>query len=175
MIESNADLFFKKLKKMRNGKKRRELDDIFKVFSVNFPLENADVINRFHILREILDYLVNSEKISYPNSKKNWDKSTRPELPKWIKILINVSNENNTYLKEIPWHPELIQFSNVKNIKKSSYKDLKALNDYFSLNDIKNLPEISIKERSYQIFKDEKKLEKIIKTDWFGSRLDLTQ
>jgi hypothetical protein len=109
-------------------------------------------------LLKLLEKIEKDKSIALPKSKdaKYWIKG-KPELPQWIKILnIKKSKEEEV----IYWHPKLSFMYNESNFLTRELA--KQINNYL-INRKKNPFSIAIKERSLQIFGDEKKLDSLRK------------
>lgn len=128
--------------------------------------------NYYHTLMEIIEELEKEGLIELPKGEAHWDFNIRPKFPYWVKIKRLGAKKKNNQWKLFPWHPEMIWVSQVKNLKSQTYLLLKLMNDFF-INHNHEKSWIPIKERSIQIFKDEKILDRLIHRKWFKENLSL--
>jgi hypothetical protein len=129
--------------------------------------------NRIERLTNILNQLTNEHQISLPSSKKLWDYSYHPPVPQWIRIMKIRPKKINQPWKKYPWHPRLIWASQLKNLQTKGFMHLTRLNDFFIQLGNKALKLMSIKERSIQIFGNEKELDALLKRSWFHAHISL--
>ncbi|KKN14009.1 hypothetical protein LCGC14_1000480 [marine sediment metagenome] len=128
--------------------------------------------NYFPQLLDILNNLEKSSMIELPKTEENWDHNTLPQLPYWIKVKRSKRKSPPTPWKEFPWRKELLWASKLKNVRIMTFEILKNLNEYFK-NHEKDDIQMPIKERSIQIFGEEKVLDRIVQRKWFKENLSL--
>jgi hypothetical protein len=125
-------------------------------------------------LRDLLDQVFVNGLAEPPKGRDGWDQSARPILPKWIRLCRSSLEIRNQDLKKIPWAPELRFIPSIRT--SVPVDDLLKLQRFFA-EDGRNLPIVPLKERSAQIFDDEKRLDALYSsTTLFQSgRLTLDQ
>jgi hypothetical protein len=162
------NLFYMQLIEYCNKNKKViiPLDEIKAIYQLKFDFYSDNV--RWSHLEQWLSILQNQQKISYSNNPQNYDLSAKIPLPYQIKVKIERNNEatDNNYV----WSPELLPFVDKKGIKQKTEENLIKIDQFLKKNRSK-LIEIPIKERSLQIFGDEKYLDSFIKNRENGTEL----
>ncbi len=101
-----------------------------------------------------------------------WDTTQQPPLPATVRILASHPRPRSTARRialrtELKWAAKL-------SLTAGQTGELEAINRF--LRDRPDAPVIPIRERSLELFDDEKRLEQLARTDWFGpERLRLEQ
>ncbi|MBE0503212.1 MAG: hypothetical protein IBX46_03700 [Desulfuromonadales bacterium] len=118
------------------------------------------------LLRSMLDAIKGAEFIDFPRMTNGWDKSALPHLPKWInRPRPRVTRQ---YADNVIWAPELSFLSARKELATSPWLQvdqwLKA-----TRNTVQDL--VPIRERSLEIFGDEKMLDGLVGAQAFKSSL----
>ena len=112
-------------------------------------------------LRELLDLLELDDRILLPKGKDGWDRSSLPPLPRWLRLLREEApNGETTDLRAFPWAPELRFLANTRATVR--HDDLLKLQKFFA-NGGRDQKPIPLKERSLQIFGDEKRLDALFR------------
>jgi len=114
---------------------------------------------------EILYDLVRQEKIRLPSGKKGWDASSKPAIPHWLGIPRTRSEVKQPKMSELAWPPEL-QFAASLD-SRTHQETLLTIRKWLASGGRKANP-APLKERSADIFGDEKRLDKLMKTDLFS-------
>ena len=109
-------------------------------------------------LRELVDLLELDGRLETPKGKGSWDSSSLPALPRWIKLPRPFMLEEKADLRSIPWAPEL-RFLATARVG-VSLADLHKLQEFFATGG-RQRPSVPIKERSLQMFGDEKRLDEL--------------
>ncbi len=151
--------------------KRVPLSEIKRCFYDLHP-ELLDYPDRNKFLRERLDALAALNVIEFPAAKrKNWDNSSRPPLPLWV------TQRTGRLLQpidpfSIAWVPELSFCARLRN--RAQLEAAIKINDYL-INNRHLLAELlPLRERSLEIFGDEKRMDSmIINGHFFGGKLSL--
>ena len=153
---SAAHEFHRLLLEQCGSRKRIDLDLLLRVFRQVKP-ELAVTVNARAQLREIVDLLEAEGRLETPKGKGRWDNSARPGLPQWI-VLVKVSTEipSETDLRSVPWAPELRFVPTAKLSVPVS--DLLKIQEFFATGG-RTRCEAPLKERSLEIFGDEKRLD----------------
>ncbi|MFX0173840.1 MAG: Wadjet anti-phage system protein JetD domain-containing protein [Candidatus Hodarchaeota archaeon] len=115
--------------------------------------------------------LQSEDKIILPNKKgDSWDRSISPPFPRWLQIKKPKKARYNPLLDH-PWHPELVSLSSLRGISEKTVDDLKRIDAFLKNHRLTELSTISLRERSLQIFNQEKKLEQLYQRSWFKTRV----
>lgn len=150
-----ADQFHRCLLDHSDGKVRLELDAVRKAFQQVYP-ELAATPSARGKLRELLDILQLDERIELPKGRELWDVSALPALPRWVKLPRDTVSAEKPDLRAIPWSPELRFLATTRVFVPLA--DLLKLQEFFARGG-RERPLVPIKERSLEIFGDEKRLD----------------
>ena len=155
-----TDQFHRRLLDLADGKARLELEAVRKAFQQVHP-ELATAPSARGKLRQLLDILQLDERIELPKGRHLWDSSTLPALPHWVLLpRESVSNEKPD-LRAIPWCPELRFLASTRVFVPLA--DLLKLQEFFARGG-RERPLVPIKERSLDIFGDEKRLDQLARS-----------
>jgi hypothetical protein len=147
-------------------KAKIDSDRFHLVFSQVAPELNADQSRRRR-LRETLDELAQQEIILLPvNTKTGWTSLPAPALPNWIQIVRPRAPKVAVFdHKAFPWVAQLQFIPAMERLKAPDAA--RKIHEFLKRNP--NAPIVPIKERSWQIFGDEKRLETILGSQLFGA------
>ena len=140
-----------------DGKVRLELDAVRKAFQQVHP-ELATTPSARGKLRELLDVLQLEERIELPKGREHWDVSALPSLPRWVKLPRETVSAEKPDLRAIPWAPELRFLATARVFVPLA--DLLKLQEFFARGG-RERSSVPIKERSLEIFGDEKRLDQL--------------
>jgi hypothetical protein len=104
-------------------------------------------------------------QIRFPKGKKGWDYTTVPPLPHWLEVIREKAQAAKPNMDQIPWPPELAFASMLKN--RTHLEALRLIQEWLAAGGRKAI-QVPIKERSAEIFGDEKRLDRLLKTDLFA-------
>ena len=122
-------------------------------------------------LRDVIDQLTLDGLCETPKSKDAWDMSSLPLVPRWIRLPNPRPPADEADLRRIPWAPELRFLVSTRT--DVPLDDLLKLQRFFA-DGGRHRPVVPIKERSLQIFGDEKQLDDLRKRTLFrADRLTL--
>lgn len=152
---TSTDQFHRSLLDHSDGKVRIELDALRSAFQEVHPELAASPSARGK-LRELLDRLQLDERIDLPKGREQWDVSALPALPRWVKLPREMVSTDKPDLRSIPWAPELRFLATVRVFVPLA--DLLKLQEFFARGG-RERPDVPIKERSLEIFGDEKRLD----------------
>jgi hypothetical protein len=157
----DATLFFSTLIAEDSKKVRVDIQAAWTAFASAYPhlITASDAREK---LLQILQSLTAQGEIGLPKGKHGWDFSTKPGLPNWIQILHPVKAKERKQMAEIPWPPELRFASNLNST--IHLETLLKIKGWLARGG-RNAEPVPIKERSLEIFGDEKKLDKLLKTN----------
>ena len=152
---NSTDRFHRSLLDRSEGKARIDLDGLRCAFQEVHPGLASSPSARTK-LREMLDQLQLDERLDLPKGRNQWDVSALPALPRWIKLPRETMSPERPDLRAIPWAPELAFLATIRVFVPLA--DLLKLQDFFARGG-RSRPLIPIKERSLDIFGDEKRLD----------------
>lgn len=139
-----------------------DLPVLWQAFGKSFPAEVGTGDAR-ELLAAILEAL-KLEGYRFPAGKKLYDCSALPELPLWVKQPPKGKVQSFSPQKHL-WSPELVFFASRSHLP--NHEAWLAIDSWLKENRNKNLIALPLKERSYQIFGDEKALDSLKKTKPF--------
>ena len=149
------------------GKRRIKLKELFEAFYTAFPEHTSSPTKR-RLLHDIVLTLEKDNFIKLP-SIGHWDTAGRPKLPKTVSLcnLKRIKTVQSSY----SWVPKLSFAADERH--SSRLRDLKSINTFLISH--RNLFPIPTKERSLQIFGDEKRIDVLRngKPAMFDGRLTL--
>jgi len=155
-----TEQFHRSLLDHSDGKVRLGLDALRRAFQEVHPELAASPAARTR-LRELLDRLQLDERIVLPKGREQWEVSALPALPRWVKLPREAVSTEKPDLRAIPWAPELRFLVTVRVFVPLA--DLLKLQDFFARGG-RERPSVPIKERSLEIFGDEKRLDQLVRS-----------
>lgn len=160
----DSERFFEKLAQSTGNRSRVPIDVIWRTFQQLYPKLSISTEARGR-LAELLRYLAQQEKLRLPKGKHGWDLGAQPPLPYWTQIFREKVQSKRPRMEGIAWPPELKFAASLKSI--SHQDSLLAIRDWLASGGRK-AGRVPLKERSAEIFGDEKKLDRLLKTDLFA-------
>lgn len=159
--------FFEKLSDSK--RKRVPLDELKRLYYSLYP-EVQNSPDRQATLLQALRELEHRGLLALP-AAGSWEKVGSPPLPSWVALVRDNEAPAQINYAQVPWVPELGFWP---DLKPAQLADAMAIND-FLLRRRGNLPLVPIKERSLEIFGDEKRLDALrTGTTLFKGRLALS-
>jgi len=152
---STLDHFHRYILENSGGCSRLELQVLWRGLQQVYP-ELASTPSARTKLRELVNLLELDGRLETPKGNNGWDDSSRPALPRWIKIPRPFTSEEKVDPRSVPWAPEL-RFLATTRVG-VPVADLHKLQQFFAT-DGRQRPSVPIKERSLHIFGDEKRLD----------------
>ena len=154
----------------QNARKRIPLDEVRRVFFAARPELVANPSRNTQLL-EALRTLEQANLIRLPAPGNSWEKLGNPPLPNWIQLVSETPVADQEDPAGIAWVPELGFWTELKS---STLDAAKAINT-FLLRRRGAFRMVPIKERSLEIFGDEKRLDTMRTGDTlFSGRLSLS-
>ncbi len=154
----------------QSTRKRIPLDEVRRMFLTARP-EVASSPSRSAQLLEALRTLQRANLIQLPAPGSSWEKLGNPPLPNWIQLVSETPEVEHDDPAATAWAPELGFWTELKS---SALDAAKAINT-FLLRRRGTFLTVPIKERSLEIFGDEKRLDAMRSGDTlFGGRLLLS-
>lgn len=149
--------------------KRVSLDEVKRAYYAIYP-EMLNSPDRQARLLQALQDLEGRGHLSLP-AAGSWERMGSPPLPQWVALAREKPRVDAPDYSDVAWVPELGFWPKLKPMQLA---DAKAIND-FLLRRRNSLTPVPIKERSLEIFGDEKRLDALRKgTSLFIGRLPLT-
>ncbi|NMM12411.1 MAG: hypothetical protein HHJ17_02550 [Rhodoferax sp.] len=149
--------------------KRVSLDEVKRAYYAIYP-EMLNSPDRQARLLQALQDLEGRGHLSLP-AVGSWERMGSPPLPKWVSLAREKPRADAPDYSDVTWVPELGFWPKLKPIQLA---DAKAIND-FLLRRRDSLTPVPIKERSLEIFGDEKRLEALrTGTTLFTGRLPIS-
>ena len=155
------------------GRRKLDRSEIWRAFRAAHPVEASSGEARERLVAR-LTALAKEDGLVLPSpAGSGWDRSARPPLPEWVRLPAPPASPVELDLLAVPWAPELGFVPSLGRIDRPA--DLCALQRFFSRGG-RTRPVVPMRERSVQLFGDEKRLERLLHTPLFGEgRLDLTK
>ena len=163
----SEDRLFESLAAASAGAVRLELETIQRVFSATFPALDGSPDRRFR-LREMLDALSARGAITSPaDQKRGWQHRPAPALPNFVRLIRAAADKPERFdHRSFPWAvPELGFVASLPIL--NSPEDTLRIHEFFKNSGAKS-PVVPSKERSWQIFQDEKRLDTLRGGQLFG-------
>jgi hypothetical protein len=141
------------------------LDEVQNAFSRTCPELNNEPSRRAR-LAEALEKIAGEGLILLPvNRKKDWQNFLTPPLPNWIRVIREKTRSAARFEHaKFPWVPEMRFVASLSTLPAAS--EARQLHDFFK-NGGSQRPIVPTKERSWQIFGHEKRLEELIAGKYF--------
>jgi hypothetical protein len=154
---NSSEKFHQFILNTAGGRLRVEQELLWRALQAVHPEQTVTIAAR-GILRDLLDQLFLSGFAEPPKGREGWDESALPIVPRWIRLCRSSVDRKGQNLKTIPWAPELRFLTTIRTSVPP--EDLLKLQRFFAV-DGRTLPIVPIKERSAQIFDDEKRLDSL--------------
>jgi Uncharacterized protein conserved in bacteria C-term(DUF2220) len=157
---------FESLQSVANGAARIGLDDIHRALSAAFPQLDGSPSRRAK-LREMLDELAGSQVLRLPaDRRRGWQNQPAPALPFRV-TLVRQESEKAARLdhRRFPWVREMGFIVELPLLHTPG--DALRLHEFFK-NGGGRSPIVPTKERSWQIFGEEKRLDDLQRGELFG-------
>lgn len=153
-------------KKLPKEKVTIDLQTLWLIFNQCFPAEVGSGQTR-NSLGILIRYL---EKSGYrlPASKKLYDRSALPHLPKWIKRPVETKATSFAADKHL-WAPELVFLGSRTHL--ANHETWLQIDQWLKKTALSRREQVPLRERSYEIFRDEKALDKLRTTKPFRNGL----
>ena len=159
---NDAQQFWDALRKAHPRRTRLALEHMLAIFRQTFPHRQGDADARF-VLATLLGELEQSGTIRLPNrtNRRAYDHSERTPLPKHV---IRCDRPNRVKQPSLVWRPELAFASEFGS---SLQTELLAIQEWLR-NGGTTAPFVALRERSVEIFGDEKRLDSLLGSQLFA-------
>jgi hypothetical protein len=139
-------------------RRRVELSELMALLVAAEPaLEHAP--ERRARLADVLDELVDADLVELP-SARSYDRSARPPLPRFVKLDRPTAPPRRRVGATVPWRSELAWASEL-SFDEQTLADLRAVNAFLRDGGAQR-PVVPLRERSLDLFGDEKRLERLL-------------
>ncbi|MCG8555418.1 MAG: hypothetical protein MJD61_09055, partial [Proteobacteria bacterium] len=157
------DMLLEALQAVRPRHKRFELQAVWQAYARAWPAaaEGADARRN---LRRALELLAQHGKLTLPKQASRWDHSAQPALPRFV-VLTTAARKPAPARQHVAWAPEL---SFARELRSPQQRDLLLCVQRFLASGGRTRPLVPERERSLQLFGDEKRLEKLRRTPLFS-------
>lgn len=154
----------------RPGRKRVSLDHaVWPAFQAADPAAAA-AFDRRRRLRALLDELARTGRLALPRQSRLYDTSAEPPLPVWIRLTpaAAVGHARGFDHTGHAWHPRLAFLADQPSLPNATR--WRALDAWLKAAPDTPTPAVD-RERSYEVFGDEKALEAFVRTELFRRHL----
>lgn len=171
-LSNGNDSFLVALKNASGGRARLKLDAVQAEFLKTFPHFQGSADRRDR-LRACLDELAAAGAVRLPADERGgWERVPVPALPKWILFeRAPAEREKRFNHRSFPWVAELAFVAGLRALRDP--EEVRRIHEFLR-NGGRQRPIVPVKERSYEIFGDEKRLDSLLNSQLFAeSRLTL--
>lgn len=154
---SPVDEFIDQLRAETNGLSRLPLEAIWRVF-VRWHPELATAANKRAELARWLELARATGAFAVPKGRGLFDRSAVPHLPQWVAFQVERTESEPFNHRAHPWHPVMAFVATLPRLVNPA--DALAINRF--LVSTRNPVRVPVKERSYEIFGDEKRLDSVV-------------
>lgn len=153
------------LRDLARGRRRVRKADVWRAFQHAHPLEALAGDARTRLMNR-LRKLAEAGAIELPSERgKAWDRSARPPIPEWVALSRPVVPAPSIDVSTIPWAPELAFVASSPGLR---HLDEALAIHRFLASGGRSRPMVPMRERSVELFGDEKRLERLGRTPLFG-------
>lgn len=159
------DNFLAALKNASGSRVKLKIDVVQSVFLKAHPHLQGSASRREQ-LRDFLDELAVAGSLRLPaDERKNWERIPTPALPRWILLVRDLAQPKEKFSHQsFPWMPELAFVAGLRTLR---HPDEVLRIHEFLKNGGRQRPLVPVKERSYELFDDEKRLDSLLNSQLF--------
>jgi hypothetical protein len=171
-VKAPAQSLLSEVQRVGRGRRVR-LKDVWAAFQRVRPYLEGSVHAREELF-QLLNELADSGALGLPRQKSCYDTVQRPPLPKWIELPAPAPTVRaRERAAQVGWHPALAFVSKLETLSDDELEELLAVQAFFRSNP--EPPVATVRERSFELFGNEKRLEDLAKGRLFGAgRLSLS-
>lgn len=154
------------LKTASGERARLKLDAVQAEFLKAFPHLQGSA-DRRERLRVLLDELASAGSVRLPANERNgWERVPTPALPKWILFSRGPAPSAEKFNhRSFPWMPELAFVAGLRALRHPD--EVRRIHEFLK-NGGRQRPTVPVKERSYELFGDEKRLDDLLNSQLFA-------
>lgn len=149
---------------LANGKRRVAGEALLDAFLTQYPfLPPTERRSMFLASLRMLE----PDRVTFPKGNEHWLRDAQPALPAWVTIIEeekSLTASEISFARSHPWTPQM-QF--MANLNVLPDLDTALQLDCFFRSHANDAVSVPAKERSWEIFGEEKKLEGIARQAWF--------
>lgn len=166
-ISKQAEVLLNALDAASEGRMKIDLESVRAVFLKTFP-QWQGLADRRERLRTLLDELASAERVQLPKDRRRgWEQSPAPALPRSVTIVREAALAEAPFdHRSFPWVVELAFVAGLRAVT-NSY-ELRRIHEFLK-DHPERRPVVPVKERAFQLFGDEKRLDDLRKTKLFDS------
>ncbi len=169
-MTASTDPLIEALEATAPGRKRHALETLWAVFLRVEPVLGRGPAARRNLAAR-LEKLAEEGALTVPRAAKSWDRSAEPPLPRFVTLTRSTPGPAPTTPPAL-WAPELADFAD--EAPRSLRGDLEAIQRWLATGG-RDRPSVPERERSLEVFGDEKRLEALRSGSLFApGRLTLT-
>ncbi len=147
------------------GRRRVDRADVWRAFQSVHPVEAAAGDARERLVAR-LRALAAEGRLALPaETGGSWDRSARPAFPEWVRLPRAAEPRPAVDVKAVPWAPEL---AFILGLPKVEHMDELFSIQRFLSSGGRSRALVPMRERSVQLFGDEKRLDRLVRTPLFG-------
>lgn len=157
MTETEAR-FLSEIRIQAAGRNRVSYDGLCRAFGQIFPaVTGLDQRKRLHVL---LQMLATEGALTFPSGAKHYERSTEPSMPRWIALVSQQRELTRAAFDAatFPWVPELRFAAEIRSPQQLEV--LRRVHEFLATGGAQRC-HVPIKERSVELFGDEKKLDEL--------------
>jgi hypothetical protein len=161
-----SEKFLAALKNASGGRARLKLDAVQAEFLKTFPHFQGSA-DRRERLRVLLDEMAAAGSVRLPANERNgWERVPMPALPRWILFARDTAQATEKFNhRSFPWMPELAFVAGLRALRHSD--EVRRIHEFLK-NGGQQRPIVPVKERSYELFGDEKRLDSLLNSQLFS-------
>ena len=166
-ISSPAKVLLSALETAASGRTKLHLQTVHIVFLRAFPQWQGSA-DRRERLSHLLDELAAARRVRLPvDRRRGWEQVPAPPLPLWLAFASEKPDLESIFdHRTFPWVGELAFVAALSHLTNSD--ELRRIHEFLKDHPDRR-PIVPVKERSFQLFGDEKRLDSLRKTKLFGS------
>ncbi len=154
---TTVDRFHELLVQSAQGRSRVDQELLWRALHAVHPEISVTTSARTK-LNDLIQQLVQQSLIELPRGRDCWDRSSAPQIPTWVRLCSPSRQRKTRDLRNIPWATELRFLASART--DLDMNDLLHFQNFFAQGG-RDLPVVPIKERSLQVFGDEKRLDNL--------------
>lgn len=166
-ISKQAKVLLERLETASGGRSKIALDSMRAVFLEVFP-QWQGLTDRRERLRTLINELAAAGRVQLPqDQRRGWEQHPAPALPRSISLVRELSVVDASFNhRTFPWVLELAFVAGLRAI--TNPEELRCIHNFLR-DHPERRPIVPVKERAFQLFGDEKRLDDLRKTKLFDT------